>query len=85
MPKFAKVINNKVVDIIIAEQSHIDTLSDKEFYILDDGNKKNPAQINGFYDAIQDSFVGIHQSESWTLNETKKLYLLNAQLYVIRN
>ena len=70
MPRFAKVVNNKVMDIIVAEQAHINTLTDKDFYILDDGNKKNPAQANGFYDAIKDSFIPVHESASWTLNET---------------
>ena len=37
MAKFVKVINNKVVDSIVADQEHINTLTDKDFYIKDDG------------------------------------------------
>ena len=35
MTKFVKVINNKVIQIIVANQEHINTLEDKDFYIED--------------------------------------------------
>ena len=41
MARFAKVINNKVINVIVADQAHINSLSDKEFYVEDDGTKFN--------------------------------------------
>ena len=70
MTKFVKVINNKVVDSIVAEQDHINTLSDKDFWIKNDGTKFNIAGIGYTYDALRDAFIAPKTFNSWTLNET---------------
>ena len=70
MTNFAKVVNNKIVNIIVAEQDFINTLSDKDFYIKDDGTKINGAKINGSYDATQDVFILTKPHNSWTLNNS---------------
>ncbi len=70
MTKFIKVINNKVTDIVIAEQDFIDTLSDKDFYIKDDGTITNRAGIGSMYDTIRNAFISPKPFPSWTLNET---------------
>ena len=70
MDKFVKVVNNKIVNIIVAEQDFINTLSDKDFYIKDDGTKINNAKINGSYDATQDAFILPKPYNSWTLNNS---------------
>ena len=69
MTKFVKVINNKVVDSIVAEQDHINTLSDKDFWIKNDGSKFNIAGIGYTYDALRDAFIAPKTFNSWTLNE----------------
>tara|TARA_R100001440_G_C2487736_1_gene114506 strand:- start:172 stop:477 length:306 start_codon:yes stop_codon:yes gene_type:complete len=69
MTKFVKVINNKVVDSIVAEQDHINTLSDKDFWIKNDGTKFNIAGIGYTYDALRDAFIAPKPFNSWTLNE----------------
>ena len=70
MTKFIKVINNKVTDIVVAEQDFIDTLSDKDFYIKDDGTITNRAGIGSMYDTIRNAFISPKPFPSWTLNET---------------
>jgi hypothetical protein len=70
MARFAKVINNKVIDIIVAEQDFINTLSDKDFYIECGINKEYPAQIGGLYDGIKKIFILPKPYNSWILNNT---------------
>tara|TARA_B110000196_G_C20736744_1_gene471202 strand:- start:63 stop:362 length:300 start_codon:yes stop_codon:yes gene_type:complete len=70
MTKFIKVINNKVTDIIVAEQDFINTLSDKDFYIKDDGTITNRAGIGSMYDTIRNAFISPKPHKSWILNET---------------
>ena len=70
MTKFIKVINNKVTDIIVAEQDFINTLSDKDFYIKDDGTITNRAGIGSMYDTIRNAFISPKSYQSWILNET---------------
>jgi hypothetical protein len=70
MARFAKVINNKIINVISADQAHINSLSDKEFYVEDDGNKVNPAMIGGTYDSLRDAFINKKPHPSWVLNET---------------
>ena len=70
MAIFVKIINNKVVEHIIADQAHINTLSDKDFYMEDDGTKLNKAGIGYTYDAVRDAFISPKPYRSWTLNET---------------
>ena len=70
MTKFIKVINNKVTNIVVAEQEFINTLSDKDFYIKDDGTITNRAGIGSMYDTIRNAFISPKPFSSWTLNET---------------
>ena len=67
MKHFAKVVNNLVVNIVVADQ--VPTL-DKDFYIEDDGTKFNPAVVGGTYDAVRNAFIFTKPFPSWTLNET---------------
>lgn len=70
MTKFLKIINNKVVDSIVANQEHINMLKDKDFYMEDDGTKFNKAGIGFAYDAVRDAFIPPKPYASWKLNET---------------
>ena len=70
MAKFLKIINNKVVDSIVANQEHINMLKDKDFYMEDDGTKFNKAGIGFAYDAVRDAFIPPKPYASWKLNET---------------
>ena len=70
MARFVKVINNRVVDAIVADQEHINSLPDKDFYIKNDGTKFNIAGIGYTYDALRDAFIAPKPFNSWTLNET---------------
>ena len=70
MTKFLKIINNKVVDSIVANQEHINMLKDKDFYMDDDGTKFNKAGIGFAYDAVRDAFIPPKPYASWKLNET---------------
>ena len=70
MTKFFKIINNKVVDSIVANQEHINMLKDKDFYMEDDGTKFNKAGIGFAYDAVRDAFIPPKPYASWKLNET---------------
>ena len=70
MTKFVKVINNKVIHIIVANQEHINTLEDKDFYIEDDGTRVNKPGIGYTYDALRNAFISPKPFNSWTLNET---------------
>ena len=74
MAIFVKIINNKVVEHIIADQAHINTLSYKDFYMEDDGTKLNKAGIGFAYDAVRDAFIPPKPFTSWTLNETTCLW-----------
>ena len=74
MTKFVKLVNNKVVNVIVANQEHINTLSDKDSYIEDDGTKLNKAGIGFAYDAVRDAFIPPKPFTSWTLNETTCLW-----------
>ena len=57
MARFAKIINNKVINVISADQAHINSLSDKEFYVEDDGTKFNSASKGSTYDPLRDAFI----------------------------
>ena len=70
MTKFVKVINNKVIQIIVANQEHINTLEDKDFYIEDDGTRVNKPGIRYTYDALRNAFIPPKPFNSWLLNET---------------
>ena len=70
MARFAKVINNKIIDVIKADDDFINLHSQKDFFIKDDGTKINVAQVNGSYDATQDAFILPKTHNSWTLNNS---------------
>ena len=70
MAKFVKVVDNKVINYIVADQEHINTLPDKDFYIEDDGKKFNSAGKGDTYDETRDAFIRPKPFASWTLNET---------------
>ena len=74
MTKFVKVINNKVIQIIVANQEHINMLKDKDFYMEDDGTKFNKAGIGFAYDAVRYAFIPPKPHSSWTLNEETCLW-----------
>jgi len=69
MTKFVKVINNKVIQIIVANQEHINTLKDKDFYVEDDGTRFNKPGIGYTYDALRNAFIPPKPFNSWLLNE----------------
>ena len=70
MARFAKIINNKVINVISADQAHIISLSYKEFYVEDDGTKFNSASKGSTYDPLRDAFINKKPYPSWVLNET---------------
>ena len=89
MSHFAKVLDGKVLDVIVAEQDFIDSYVDTvpgewiqtSYNTL--GNKhllggtplrKNYAVINGNYDEKGDFFYDRQPFPSWTLNKTTGLW-----------
>ena len=85
MSHFAKVLNNKVVSVIRAEQDYIDTFIDETpgEWIQTSYNtygsqhnlggtplRGNFAGIGHTYDKTNDVFYGPQTYPSWTLNET---------------
>jgi len=84
MAHFAKVNQEIVEKVIVAEQDFIDNLIDNSpgEYIQTSYNtfggvhlnggtplRKNYAQVGGTYDATRDAFIPPKPYESWTLNE----------------
>jgi hypothetical protein len=84
MGHFAKVVDGKVVKVIVAEQSFIDSFVDdspgqwiQTSYNTREGIhtgggtplRKNFAGIGFSYDADRDAFIPIKPYPSWTLNE----------------
>ena len=72
---WAKVNNEIVVNIIIAEDSFFDTFVDDSAGTwletkMDGSIRKNYAGVGFTYDATRDAFIPPNQYESWTLNET---------------
>ena len=85
MAHYAKILDGKVLDVIVAEPEFFDTFVDnsagkwvqtsyntKGGVHLDGGTplRKNYATVGGVYDATRDAFIPPKQYESWTLNET---------------
>ena len=85
MAHFAKVLNGKVINVIVAEQDYIDNMVDTSpgKWIQTSYNtrggvhllggtplRKNYATIGGNYDEIRDAFYLAQPHKSWTLNET---------------
>lgn len=67
MSHFAKVVNNIVADVIVADQTFINTLPDASSYIIipDSITKGYPAGIGYSYDAQNQVFEAPQPYPSW--------------------
>ena len=89
MAHYAKVVNNLVVQVIVAEHNDIvsGTFGDPDRYIQTSYNtiggvhtsggtplRKNYAGVGFTYDATRDAFYGPKPYPSWTLNEATCLW-----------
>jgi hypothetical protein len=75
MSHFAKVVNNVVKQVIVAEQDVINSglFGDPGQWIQTSYNgtiRKNFANIGFAYDAVRDAFIPLKPYPSWILNET---------------
>ena len=88
MAHYAKVENNLVTAIIVAEQDFIDSLPDSNLYIQTSYNtragvhelgdtplRKNFAGIGFTYDEERDAFIPPKPFDSWILNEDTCLWI----------
>ena len=86
MSHFAKVESRKVTQVIVAEQSFIDTLPDSTDWIQTSYNtyggkhpdgrplRKNYAGIGYTYDKAKDAFISPKPYKTWTLNNDTCLW-----------
>jgi hypothetical protein len=89
MSHFAKVLDGKVLDVIVAEQDFIDSYVDtvpgewiqtsyntfgNEHLLGGTPLRKNYASIGGNYDKEGDYFYDAQPFPSWTLNKTTGLW-----------
>ena len=86
MSHFAKVIDNIVTQVIVAEQDFIDGLPDKHLYIQTSYNtyanthpenrplRKNYAGIGYTYDSVLDAFIPPKPSDDYVLNTETGLW-----------
>lgn len=89
MAHYAKVLNGKVINVIVAEESFFDNFIDTSpgEYIQTSYNtaggvhtnggtplRKNYASIGYTYDSTRDAFIPPQPYDSWTLNETSCLW-----------
>ena len=79
MSHFAKIENNIVIKVIVAEQDFINSgvVGDSFLWIQTSYNKnfrKNYAGIGHTYDETRDAFIPPQPYESWTLNEDTCLW-----------
>lgn len=86
MSHFAKVLDGKVVEVIVAEQNFIDALPDSSSWVQTSyntyGNKHpenrplrgNYAGIGYTYDSQRDAFIPPKEFASWVLNEDTCLW-----------
>ena len=75
MRYFAKIENNIVTKIIVADPDFFDTFVDDTAgqwleTKMDGSIRKNYAGIGFSYDSTKDAFIPIQPYESWTLNDT---------------
>jgi len=75
MTYYAKIENNLVTRVIVAEAEFFDTFVDDSAgqwleTKMDGSIRKNYAGIGFSYDATRDAFIPPKQYPSWTLNET---------------
>lgn len=86
MSHFAKVLDGKVVEVIVAEQNFIDALPDSSSWVQTSYNthgnqhpenrplRGNYAGIGYTYDAQNDVFYAPKPYPSWNLNQTTWLW-----------
>ena len=79
MSHFAKVVDGKVVQVIVAEPEFFDTFVDTSpgewIQTSYNGNiRKNYAGIGYTYDRTRDAFIPPQPYPSWTLNEDTCLW-----------
>ena len=89
MAHFAKILDGKVLDVIVAEPEFFDNFVDnsagkwiqtsyntKGGVHLDGGTplRKNYATVGGVYDVIRDAFYTLQPYPSWTLNDETCLW-----------
>ena len=71
MAHFAKIEDDIVTQVIVAEQAHIDTLSGTWVQTSYNASiRKNYAGIGYTYDSSKDAFIAPKPHASWTLNNT---------------
>ena len=71
MAHFAKIVNNKVTQIIVAEKEYIDKLDGEWVQTSYNKNiRKNFASVGGVYDKSADAFYLSQPYTSWKLNTT---------------
>jgi hypothetical protein len=69
MSHFAKIENNLVTEVIVAEQNFVDTLEGTWVQTSYTGSiRKNYAGIGYTYDKTKDAFIPPKQFDSWVLN-----------------
>tara|TARA_Y100000385_G_scaffold42702_1_gene39644 strand:- start:10 stop:315 length:306 start_codon:yes stop_codon:yes gene_type:complete len=71
MAHFAKIEDDIVTQVIVAEQAYIDTLSGTWVQTSYNASiRKNYAGIGYTYDSSKDAFIAPKPHASWTLNNT---------------
>ena len=69
MSHFAKIENNLVTEVIVAEQDFINTLEGTWVQTSYTGSiRKNYAGVGYTYDKTKDAFIAPKQFDSWVLN-----------------
>lgn len=68
---FAQVVDNKVIDVIVADQSFVNTLNGTWIETKIDGSiRGNFAGIGDTYNSTRDQFIPFQPYHSWILNST---------------
>ena len=71
MTIYAKIDDGIVTNIIVAEQSYVNTLADQYVRVTD---STNSVAIGHEYDSVKNKFKAPRPFESWTLNEETLLW-----------
>jgi len=67
---FAQIEDNTVTQVIVADQSFVDSLGGTWVEtFMDGGSRKNYAGIGYTYDSEKDAFIAPQPFPSWTLND----------------
>ncbi len=79
MSHFAKLNNNIVTEVIVAEQDFINSgaVGDSFLWVQTSYSgsfRKNYAGVGDTYDKTKDAFIAVKPFPSWTLNETTCLW-----------